>query len=98
MQFHEINFEQINLTGPMCAFQDDSNCEQEAAWFVDLYSLPRDQVVKKPKINWPKTVIDKKRGLNYVQSICFIRYRMYSNLLVDARNQNANTYSIGRHK
>ena len=57
----------------MCAFQDDSNCEQEAAWFVDLYSLPRDQVVKKPKINWPKTVIDKKRGLNYVQSICFIR-------------------------
>ena len=51
----------------MCAFQDDSNCEQEAAWFVDLYSLPRDQVVKKPKINWPKTVIDKKRGLNYVQ-------------------------------
>ena len=67
LQFHEMNFEQINLTGPMCAFQDDSNCEQEAAWFVDLYSLPRDQVVKKPKINWPKTVIDKKRGLNYVE-------------------------------
>ena len=67
LQFHEIDFEQINLTRPMCAFQDDSNCEQEAAWFVDLYSLPRDQVVKKPKINWPKTVIDKKRGLNYVQ-------------------------------
>ena len=37
-------------------------------------ALPK-QVVKKPKINWPKTVIDKKRGLNYVQSICFIRYR-----------------------